>query len=166
MTGCRGISSITATRSYLVIPNLYAADNSNEEEAAKALAMNHLAGVLTISSSCAGPTTKEGKALREEGRRQQHAPTSARSGASGARRRGWRRQGLPEHSNRPIRNHGLFSKAEHALQIAGWSEKARNDVEVFRLVDAEGLTPVLMVLNESGSSAGPAIAARPVVQTS
>ena len=57
-------------------------------------------------------------------------------------------EGLPEHSNRPIRNHGLFSKAEHALQIAGWSEKARNDVEVFRLVDTEGLTPLLMVLNE------------------
>ena len=63
-------------------------------------------------------------------------------------------EGLPEHSNRPIRNHGLFSKAEHALQIAGWSEKARNDVEVFRLVDTEGLTPILMVLNEAGARDG------------
>ena len=59
---------------------------------------------------------------------------------------------MPEHNDRPIRNHGLFSKAEHALQIAGWSEKARNDVEVFRLVDTEGLTPLLMVLNEAGGS--------------
>jgi hypothetical protein len=33
-------------------------------------------------------------------------------------------------------------------------------------VDAEGLTPLLMVLNETGASAGPAIAARPVAQTS
>ena len=48
-----------------------------------------------------------------------------------------------------MRNHGLFSKAERALQIAGWSERARNDIEIFRLVDAEGLTPLLMVLNES-----------------
>ena len=70
-----------------------------------------------------------------------------------------------QHSDRPIRNHGLFSKAERALEIAGWSEQARDDVEIFRLVDAEGLTPLLMVLNESGSSAGPAIAARPVAQT-
>ncbi len=48
----------------------------------------------------------------------------------------------------PFRNHGLFSKAERALTIAGWSEQARRDVEVFRLVDTEGLTPILDVLND------------------
>ncbi len=58
------------------------------------------------------------------------------------------------HNARPIRNHGLFSKAERALEIAGWSERARNDIEIFRLVDAEGLTPVLMVLNETKGSGG------------
>jgi hypothetical protein len=68
---------------------------------------------------------------------------------------------LPEHSNRPVRNHGLFSKAEHALQIAGWSEKARNDVEVFRLVDTEGLTPLLIVLNSTGGNASRAPAPAP-----
>ena len=47
----------------------------------------------------------------------------------------------------PLRTHGLFSKAERALQIAGWSERARSDIEIFRLVDTEGLTPLLMVLN-------------------
>ena len=51
---------------------------------------------------------------------------------------------------------------KHLISI---SDLARDDVEIFRLVDAEGLTPLLMVLNESGSSAGPAIAARPVAQT-
>jgi hypothetical protein len=51
----------------------------------------------------------------------------------------------------PIRNHGLFSKAERALSIAGWSEGARRDIEVFRLVDVEGLTPLLEVLNEDGA---------------
>ena len=35
-----------------------------------------------------------------------------------------------------------------ALEIAGWSLKARQDIEVFTLVEAEGLTPLLMVLNE------------------
>jgi len=54
-----------------------------------------------------------------------------------------------------VRNHGLFSKAERALQIAGWSEKARNDIEIFRLVDTDGLTPLLMVLNERGSTSLP-----------
>jgi hypothetical protein len=50
---------------------------------------------------------------------------------------------------KPQRNHGLFSKAERALQIAGWSEEARSDVEIFVLVDHEGLTPLLMVLDEA-----------------
>ena len=60
------------------------------------------------------------------------------------------RQGDPEH---PLRNHGLFSKAERMLEIAGWSEKARRDIEVFPLEDTEGLTPLLMVLNEGGGAA-------------
>ena len=47
-----------------------------------------------------------------------------------------------------IRNHGLFSKAEKALEIAGWSESARADIEIFKLNAADGLTPLLMVLNE------------------
>jgi hypothetical protein len=57
----------------------------------------------------------------------------------------------------PLRNHGLFSKAERALTIAGWSEQARRDVEVYRLVDTEGLTPILDVLNDggTGSAASP-----------
>jgi hypothetical protein len=132
--------------SYLVIPNLYAADQGNAEEAAKALAMNHLAGVLTDLQLLRWPTKKEGKVLREE------EGAGSSTDLSQIRRK-WREekgldaQGLPEHNDRPIRNHGLFSKAEHALLIAGWSEKARNDVEVFRLVDTEGLTPLLMVLN-------------------
>ena len=137
--------------SYLVIPNLYAADQSNEEESARALAMNHLAGVLTDLKLLRWPTPKELKALREE------EGASSTTDLSEIRRK-WREEkgldaeGLPEHNNRPIRNHGLFSKAEHALQIAGWSEKARNDVEVFPLIDTEGLTPILMVLNEAGGS--------------
>ena len=47
---------------------------------------------------------------------------------------------------RAVRNHGLFSKPERALQIAGWGESACNDIEIFKLVDTEGLTPLLMVL--------------------
>ena len=51
----------------------------------------------------------------------------------------------------PIRNHGLFSKAERALTIAGWSEKARRDIEIFPLGHVEGLTPILMVLANDGT---------------
>jgi hypothetical protein len=61
-------------------------------------------------------------------------------------------QAARHHRERPIRNHGLFSKAERALEMAGWSQAARDDIEVFRLVDAEGLTPLLMVLSEPGAA--------------
>ncbi len=135
--------------SYLVIPNLYAADPANEQEAGRALAMNHLVGVLSDLGLVRWPHRWEGKKLRKE---------EGISSDTDLRqiRQQWRKQqhleplpGAPS-SERPIRNHGLFSKAERALQVAGWSEHARNDIEVFRLVDTEGLTPVLMVLNERG----------------
>jgi len=48
---------------------------------------------------------------------------------------------------KPIRNHGLFSKAEQMLHIAGWSEGAKRDIEIFIVVDTDGLTPLLSVLN-------------------
>jgi hypothetical protein len=35
------------------------------------------------------------------------------------------------------------------LEYAGWSEWARNDIEIFKLVDTDGLTPLLMVLNNA-----------------
>ncbi len=69
------------------------------------------------------------------------------------------------HSDRPIRNHGLFSKAERALEMADWSEGARRDVEIFRLVQTDGLTPLLMVLNESRPSGGTAAAPARQAQT-
>ena len=54
----------------------------------------------------------------------------------------------------PLRNHGLFSKAEVLLNIAGWSEAARRDLEIFVLEDSEGLTPLLMVLNDAYADNG------------
>ena len=58
----------------------------------------------------------------------------------------------------PIRNHGIFSKAERALQFADWSEHARNDIEIFVIEATDGLTPLLMVLSdphENGTAATP-----------
>jgi hypothetical protein len=51
--------------------------------------------------------------------------------------------------NKPMRNHGLLSKASRALEIAGWSPQAQEDVEIFSLVDTDGLTPLLIVLNDA-----------------
>ena len=124
--------------------------------------MNHLAGVLSDlglvrwpdhGSGWASASQKERARALEEGR-----GVSSDTDLSEVRKKWFEEKGLdakgaPPHNVRPIRNHGLFSKAERALQIAGWSERARNDIEVFRLVDTEGLTPVLMVLNERGGPA-------------
>src|SRR5262249_45526602 len=47
-----------------------------------------------------------------------------------------------------IENHGLLSKAERALDIANWRQKAKRDTEIFRIVETDGLTPILQVLDE------------------
>ena len=138
--------------SYLVIPNLYAADPKDEKEATRALAMNQLAGVLSDLELVRWPKRKELKELRKE------ETIASSTDLTEIRKKWFEEKGLDAakavrpHRDRPIRNHGLFSKAERALEIAGWSEAARDDIEIFRLVDTEGLTPLLMVLNESGSS--------------
>ena len=53
-----------------------------------------------------------------------------------------------------LRNHGLLSKAQRVLDIAGWSAIAQRDVEVFRLVDCEGLTPLLALFNAATLAKG------------
>jgi hypothetical protein len=52
------------------------------------------------------------------------------------------------------RHHGLLSKARRTLGIARWSAAAQQDVEVFRLVDCEGLTPLLALFNEATLAKG------------
>ena len=156
--------------SYFVIPNLYSCDPDNKQEAARALAMNQLAGVLSDLDLVRWPSPghkwllqkSELRRLREE------EEYGSDTDLSDVRKRWFAEQGLEpdaahRHNQRPIRNHGLFSKAERALEIAGWSQRARDDIEIFRLVDAEGLTPLLMVLNDAGHAGEPeALAAKPV----
>jgi hypothetical protein len=136
--------------SYFVIPNLYSCDPANVDESSKALAMNQLAGVLSDLELARWPKAKELKALKKE------ESVGSSTDLTDIRKKWFEEKGLDpkavrQHNDRPIRNHGLFSKAERALEIAGWSERARNDIEIFRLVDTEGLTPLLMVLNEPGT---------------
>src|SRR5581483_4844461 len=121
--------------SYLVIPNLYACDSNNKEEAAKALAMNQLAGVLSDLDLVRWPKPRELKALRRE------ESLASTTDLTDIRKTWFEEKGLDpaqaarQHRDRPIRNHGLFSKAERALEIAGWSQSARDDIEIFKLVD-------------------------------
>lgn len=146
--------------SYFVIPNLFSADAEDSDESSKALAMNQLAGVFDDLGLVRWPTTKEIQILRAE-----------ETGASLTDLTDIRKQRLDElekaggisldkekadriRTAEPVRNHGLFSKAERALKISGWSDAARRDLEIYRLVDTEGLTPLLMVLNEAPQHAG------------
>jgi hypothetical protein len=147
--------------SYLVIPNLYSADNEKEGEAARALAMNHLAGVLTDMELVRWPRRGRWWLLQQgELDRLKHEEGVASATDLFEMRKQWAnkhwsgeqpREGDPSH---PLRNHGLFSKAERALEYAEWSEKACRDFEFYRLVDDEGLTPLLMVLNERDAGQG------------
>jgi hypothetical protein len=141
--------------SYFVIPNLYHSGQDKIEEL-RALAMNQLAGVFADLKLVRPLTLAELKRLgKEEERdsyssltpfrqrwREEHGEQAAAAEPAEAVRDG-------AGKNRRIRNHGLFSKAQRALDIAGWSAPAQEDVEIFRLVDTEGLTPLLIVLNDA-----------------
>jgi hypothetical protein len=148
--------------SYLVIPNLYSTDPNNPEEAAKGMAVNQLAGVLSDLELVRWPKGGKWWLLQENELKKLKNEESLPSDTDlTAIRKKWaEEQGMSGDElkqyveKRAVRNHGLFSKAERALQIAGWSEAARNDIEIFRLVDTEGLTPLLMVLNDPHGDAG------------
>ena len=149
--------------SYLVIPNLYSCDPKNEDECAKALAMNQLAGVLDDMDLVRWPHRPRWWTLRKGELDKLKAEEKAASDTDLSQiRKDWLKshpkdkdavteQDQAFEKAQPIRNHGLFSKAEAALTFAGWSERARRDIEVFPLEDIEGLTPILMVLADDGS---------------
>lgn len=152
--------------SYFVIPNLFNADDSKNEEL-KALAMNQLAGVFDDLKLVRALSERELKRFGEAERRPSFSDLNAYraaeddsvipdTGSGGGFWKFGRKNAAPSPAasetageHKRVRNHGLLSKAERALDIAGWSKKAKSDVEIFRLVDTEGLTPLLTVLNRA-----------------
>jgi len=152
-----------AGRSYFVIPNLYRVDKDNEKEQQQAIAMNQLAGVLSDLKliECMGEPE-----LKKAGDEEARASLTDLSVFREAFRAKEKEEGRPirelrEDEKRRIRNHGLFSKAERALDIAGWSDRAKSDVEIYRIVDVEGLTPLLEILTERRDKGAPSHPAAP-----
>jgi hypothetical protein len=151
--------------SYFVIPNLYGVDGAEEREQLRALAMNQLAGVCTDLRLIRPVTASELKRLaREELRtsptdldflRERHAGIKAARARSTWSWTNWFPSAGPTVVEKDqLRQHGLLSKARRALAIAGWSTSAQRDLELFRLVDCEGLTPLLALFNEASLARG------------
>jgi hypothetical protein len=158
--------------SYFVIPNLYSANADDPIESQRALAINQLAGVFNDLDLVCWPAKltlwqrrwKFWKRKTELDILKEEEALASDTDLTEIRK-DWiteiERRGNVALSPKdqefmtadPLRNHGLFSKAERALTIAGWSAEARRDVEVFRIVDVDGLTPILMVLNEEAERA-------------
>lgn len=149
--------------SYLVIPNLYSCDPKDEKERKKALAMNQLAGVLAdlelVRWPDPAPRIGIGRFSVKVGRSEIERLKAEEIEQSGTDltsvRKAWaeknniKNEAVTELEGRaPIRNHGIFSKAERALEFAGWSKTARNDIEIFVIEATDGLTPLLMVLSD------------------
>ncbi len=143
-----------AGTSYFVIPNLYGVEKGTDEKSIAtskteelwALALNQLAGVMEDVKLIKAVSAKDlQKFLAEETRESFSDLSKARIE--------WRKKhekaADPANDVTPIRNHGLLSKAERALDIAGWSAKSKRDLEVFKLVDVDGLTPLLSLLNDA-----------------
>ena len=178
--------SVTNSASYFVVPNLYSVEKSDTQDGpsdaeVRALAMNHLAGVLSDLDLIRAISVKEAKHFIEEEKR------TSRSDIGWVRKEHVKKQleemkkgGASledikkyETENKAFleavrtRNHGIFSKAERAMRIAGWSERAAKDVVLFRLIDTEGLTPLLAVLdtaedeNDEKAEAQSAMMAKP-----
>ena len=160
---------------YLVIPNLYSCDPARPDEQQNALAMNQMAGVLSDLGLVRWPSKgrwswlglgRLGLARGELDRLRAEEVDTSTTDLTEIRRKHvekLKKDGVATLDEKeaedilkaePIRNHGLFSKAMRALQIAGWSERAQRDFEVFVLTDAEGLTPLLAVLNEVDTGEG------------
>jgi hypothetical protein len=121
------------TASFLVIPNLgsvparrdgQAGDNRQEER--RALALNQVAGVLTDANLIRALSDSELNAAHREMKKK------ARTRLDG----------------QETDNIGLIAKASRALEMAEWSQGASGDPEIFRLSDADGLLPLLTILNE------------------
>jgi hypothetical protein len=150
--------------SYFVTPNLYSVDNADEREELRALAINQLAGVLADLNLIRPLTRLELKRFaRDETRtsygdlaalRRQHAGAKTAFARRALPWKMWVRQAAVGGSEDQLRNHGLLSKAQRALDIAGWSVTAQRDLEVFRLIDCEGLTPLLALFNAATLAKG------------
>ena len=150
--------------SYFVIPNLYGVDKADDREELRALAINQLAGVLADLNLVRPLTASELKRFaRDETRtsygnlaalREQHAKARTNFERKALPWKMWVRQAGVGESDDRLRNHGLLSKAQRALDIAGWSVAAQRDVEVFRLVDCDGLTPLLALFNAATLAKG------------
>ena len=149
--------------SYFVIPNLFSVDHDNKDEEKRALAVNQLAGVFDDLKLIRALTPKELQKFGQEERRDSYSDLTPYREQRGLGQRaaeevggikGWIGGGkqatpAPQGETKRIRNHGLLSKAQRTLDIAGWSGKAQQDVEIFRLTDTEGLTPLLTLMNEA-----------------
>lgn len=138
------------TAAFLVIPNLGSIPTTSDEggenrrEERRALALNQVAGVLTDAELIRALSDKELTVARKESKQK------ARTRLDG----------------QDVDNIGLLAKAHRALEMAGWSRGASEDPEIFRLVDSNGLLPLLTILSDSGepgqAEAGSATASTPV----
>jgi hypothetical protein len=152
-----------AACSYFVIPNLYSVDEADEKEELRALAINQLAGVLADLNLVRPLSKPELRGFARDETRKSYGDLAALKERYA--KAPWDRPELPwkawlrsagagEHREDGLRNHGLLSKAQRALDIAGWSAAAQRDVEVYRLVDCEGLTPLLALFNAATLAKG------------
>ncbi|MEO1292423.1 MAG: hypothetical protein AAFV62_06275 [Pseudomonadota bacterium] len=133
--------------SFFVIPSLYRCNKGNE--ARRGLAINQFAGVLDEFDLIVPISEDERKAYWVADPRRMsidYVEQELKDEEWAEQLRQEARDGLKEG-----REPGLFGKARRALEEATWGQDARHNPQVWRLVDEEGLTPLLDVLEEASA---------------
>lgn len=129
--------------SYFVIPNLFSLGEDKDEEQ-KGLAMNQLAGVLDDLELVKVLTDAEYEKVRNYEMDWGFAHRLKRRIGLGSDDK------TVDEVKKPGRKkHGLIAKAARVLDIAGWDKQSQSDIEIFKLRDKEGLTPLLMALDRA-----------------
>ena len=130
--GLYDVTSAANTASFMVIPNLGSIPtDAGSREERRALALNQVAGVLTDANLIRAVSDGELSIARHE--------TTKKS--------------RTRIDDQEVPNVGLLAKAHRSLEMAGWSAGASDDPEIFRVVDADGLLPLLKILDGKGEPA-------------
>ena len=139
-------------RAYLVTPNIYRCDESDNAEVRRGIAMNQVAGVLDEYGLVRPLSERQRKKFWQADPRRiseskltpsdsEEVTKEIRDAMHDEVEKAWSMGGEA----------GLFAKSRRAMHAAGWSGQATLNPEIWEFIGSRGLTPLLMVLERASA---------------